>query len=56
MDVVSEGELRRALAAGVPPDKIIFAGVGKTRDEMAFALDAGHPRLQRRERARAARA
>lgn len=40
MDVVSEGELRRALAAGVPGDRIIFAGVGKTRDEMAFALDA----------------
>jgi len=38
MDVVSEGELRRALAAGVPADRIIFAGVGKTRDEMAFAV------------------
>ena len=35
MDVVSEGELRRARAAGVPADKIIFAGVGKTRAEMA---------------------
>jgi diaminopimelate decarboxylase len=41
MDVVSEGELRRALAAGVPASKIIFAGVGKTRDEMAFALQRG---------------
>jgi len=41
MDVVSEGELRRALAAGVPASKIIFAGVGKTRAEMAFALEAG---------------
>jgi diaminopimelate decarboxylase len=41
MDVVSEGELRRALAAGVPADKIIFAGVGKTREEMAFAIKAG---------------
>src|SRR5262245_3881375 len=41
MDVVSEGELRRALAAGVPADRIIFAGVGKTRDEMAFALREG---------------
>lgn len=41
MDVVSEGELRRARAAGVPADKIIFAGVGKTRAEMAFALDEG---------------
>jgi diaminopimelate decarboxylase len=41
MDVVSEGELRRALAAGVPTDRIIFAGVGKTREEMAFALRQG---------------
>ena len=37
-DVVSEGELRRALAAGVPADRIIFSGVGKTRDELAYAL------------------
>jgi diaminopimelate decarboxylase len=41
MDVVSEGELRRALAAGVPANRIIFAGVGKTRQEMAFALKEG---------------
>jgi diaminopimelate decarboxylase len=41
MDVVSEGELRRARAAGVPADKIIFAGVGKTRFEMAYALREG---------------
>ncbi len=41
MDVVSEGELRRARAAGVPADRIIFAGVGKTREEMAHALDEG---------------
>lgn len=41
MDVVSEGELRRALAADVPADRVIFAGVGKTRDEMAFALSVG---------------
>jgi diaminopimelate decarboxylase len=41
MDVVSEGELRRALAAGVSADKVIFAGVGKTRDEMGYALDQG---------------
>ncbi len=40
-DVVSEGEIRRALAAGVPPGKIVFSGVGKTLAEMAFALDAG---------------
>jgi diaminopimelate decarboxylase len=41
MDVVSEGELRRARLAGVPADKIIFAGVGKTREEMAYALSEG---------------
>jgi diaminopimelate decarboxylase len=40
-DVVSEGELRRALAAGVPPDRIIFSGVGKTRAELEAALAAG---------------
>jgi diaminopimelate decarboxylase len=41
MDVVSEGELRRARAAGVPASRIIFAGVGKTRSEMAYALHEG---------------
>lgn len=40
-DVVSEGELRRALAAGIPPSKIVFSGVGKTAGEMDFALAAG---------------
>ncbi|RED45060.1 diaminopimelate decarboxylase [Aestuariispira insulae] len=40
-DVVSEGELRRALAAGVPPEKIVFSGVGKTVSELEFALNAG---------------
>jgi len=40
-DVVSGGELRRALAAGVPPGRIVFAGVGKTREELAFGLEAG---------------
>jgi diaminopimelate decarboxylase len=40
-DVVSEGELRRALAAGVPPERIIFSGVGKTRGEIEMALAAG---------------
>src|SRR5215467_9573949 len=40
-DVVSEGELRRALAAGMPPERIIFSGVGKTAAEMAAALSAG---------------
>lgn len=39
-DVVSEGELRRALAAGVPAEKIVFSGVGKTRAEMTMALEA----------------
>ena len=39
-DVVSEGELRRALAAGIPPAKIMFSGVGKTAREIDFALAA----------------
>ncbi|NEU14007.1 diaminopimelate decarboxylase [Methylobacterium sp. BTF04] len=41
MDIVSEGELLRALAAGVDPQKIVFSGVGKTPEEMAAALKAG---------------
>jgi diaminopimelate decarboxylase len=41
MDVVSEGELRRARAAGVAPAHIFFSGVGKTREEMAYALREG---------------
>jgi diaminopimelate decarboxylase len=40
-DIVSGGELQRALAAGVPPHRIVFSGVGKSRDEMTQALDAG---------------
>jgi diaminopimelate decarboxylase len=40
-DVVSEGEVRRALAAGVPAERIVFSGVGKSAHEIAFALDAG---------------
>jgi diaminopimelate decarboxylase len=40
-DVVSEGELRRALAAGIPATRIVFSGVGKTAREMALALDVG---------------
>ncbi|WP_127521031.1 diaminopimelate decarboxylase [Mesorhizobium sp. Z1-4] len=40
-DVVSEGELRRALAAGIPAERIMFSGVGKTAAEMDFALHAG---------------
>ncbi|HUC50636.1 MAG TPA: diaminopimelate decarboxylase [Xanthobacteraceae bacterium] len=38
-DVVSGGELLRARSAGVPPDKIMFSGVGKTADELALAVD-----------------
>jgi diaminopimelate decarboxylase len=38
-DVVSGGELKRARAAGVPPDKIMFSGIGKTAAELALALD-----------------
>ncbi len=41
MDVVSEGELRRALAAGVPARKVVFSGIGKTAREMALALKEG---------------
>ena len=40
-DVVSGGELKRALAAGVPASSIVFSGIGKTSDEMAAALKAG---------------
>ncbi len=40
-DVVSEGELRRALAVGIPASKIVFSGVGKTAQEIDFALEAG---------------
>ena len=39
-DIVSGGELFRALRAGFPPSRIIFSGVGKTRDEMRDALEA----------------
>ena len=40
-DIVSAGELERALAAGATPSKIVFSGVGKTRAEMRRALEAG---------------
>jgi diaminopimelate decarboxylase len=40
-DIVSGGELARALAAGIPANKIVFSGVGKTREEMTQALKAG---------------
>ncbi len=40
-DTVSEGEIRRALAAGIPGERIVFSGVGKTEAEIAFALTSG---------------
>ncbi|MGE4322071.1 MAG: diaminopimelate decarboxylase [Sphingobium sp.] len=40
-DVVSGGELLRAVAAGIPADRIVFSGVGKTREEMRLALEQG---------------
>jgi diaminopimelate decarboxylase len=40
-DVVSGGELLRARAAGIPPEKIMFSGVGKTERELALAVDEG---------------
>jgi diaminopimelate decarboxylase len=40
-DIVSDGELKRARRAGVPGSKIVFSGVGKTRGEMALAIDEG---------------
>jgi len=40
-DVVSGGELKKALAAGIPPQRIVFSGVGKTAPEMRAALEAG---------------
>ncbi|MGH6633727.1 MAG: diaminopimelate decarboxylase family protein, partial [Sphingopyxis sp.] len=40
-DVVSGGELERALAAGMAPEDIVFSGVGKTRAELAQGLDRG---------------
>lgn len=40
-DTVSEGEVRRALAAGIPPSCIVFSGVGKTAAELAFAVQTG---------------
>ena len=40
-DVVSQGEIRRALAAGIAPERIVFSGVGKSEAEIAFALETG---------------
>ena len=44
-DVVSAGEMMRALAAGIAPGQIVFSGVGKTRDELEHALAAGVSRI-----------
>ena len=44
-DIVSAGELRRCLVAGIPANRIVFSGVGKTEDEIAEALDAGIARF-----------
>jgi diaminopimelate decarboxylase len=41
VDAVSEGEIRRAIHAGVPPSEIVFAGVGKTVSELQYAIQAG---------------
>lgn len=41
VDTVSEGEIRKALAAGVPANRIVFSGVGKSAAELAFAVEAG---------------
>ena len=49
-DVVSGGELKRARAAGIPPDKIMFSGVGKTDAELALAHRRGHSLRQCRIR------
>src|SRR6266699_3294596 len=40
-DVVSEGELKRARAAGIAPDRILFSGVGKSAHELALAVEEG---------------
>ena len=44
-DIVSAGEMQRALAAGIPAWRIVFSGVGKTEDEIGAALDAGIARF-----------
>ncbi|MGL4973703.1 MAG: diaminopimelate decarboxylase [Bosea sp. (in: a-proteobacteria)] len=41
IDTVSEGEVRKALAAGIPPERIVFSGVGKTEAELGFAVEKG---------------
>ena len=39
--MVSGGELKKALVAGIPGERIVFSGVGKTKEEMRLALEAG---------------
>ena len=51
-DLVSGGELYRVLQAGGDPGRCCYAGVGKTDAEIRFALQTGHPHVQRRERGR----
>ncbi len=41
LDIVSGGELYRGLMAGIPPEKIVYSGVGKREDEIDYALNAG---------------
>jgi diaminopimelate decarboxylase len=50
-DIVSAGELVRALRAGFPPDRLVFSGVGKTADELRSAIQAGigHLNIESRE-------
>jgi diaminopimelate decarboxylase len=50
-DIVSGGELRRCLRAGIPADRIVFSGVGKRADEIEQALDAGVARFNVESRA-----
>ena len=50
-DIVSGGELQRALRAGIPADRIVFSGVGKTDAEIAMALQAGIARFNVESRA-----
>ena len=41
LDIVSGGELFRGLRAGIPPERIVFSGVGKRDDEISYALESG---------------
>ena len=45
-DIVSGGELFRALKAGADPKKIVFSGVGKKKEEIEYALNCRHPDVQ----------